>query len=330
MRSSDSKDLKSFTQIVSLLLEKERFLLATHEDPDADGIGSMLALGRSLSLAGKEIILVSQKPLTGSLKMLSGWRGIKDNTRIQGRFDAAIALDCAERTRLGHLYDDLRNSPLLINIDHHETNDYFGNMNLVRPEKSSTGVMVFELIKAAGLPMDGEIAGNLFAAIQTDTGSFKYSNTDPETFRAAADLMEYGANPWEISRKVMDGYGLDRLRLLQLVLATLEIFHDGSVAMMTVTGEMLKTSGAEEADSERFVDYPRFASGIELSVLIREKGEDNYKFSLRSNDRIDVARLASRFGGGGHSRAAGFSGNGPIELLKRNLLDEVAACLGGN
>ena len=329
MRSSNSNDLNSLAQIVSLLLEKERFLLATHEDPDADGIGSMLALGRALSRAGKEIILVSQKPVTGSLKMLNGANGIKDSTRIQGPFDVAIALDCAERTRLGHLYEDFKNSRLIINIDHHETNDYFGDINLVFPEKSSTGVIIFELIKAAGLPMDGEIAGNLFAAIQTDTGSFKYSNTDPETFRAAADLMEYGAVPWDISRKVLDGYGLDRLRLLQLVLATLEIFHDGSVAIMMVTEEMLKKSGAEEADSERFVDYPRFASGIELSVLIREKGQDNYKFSLRSNDRIDVAGLASRFGGGGHRRAAGFSATGPIELLKKTFLDEVAACLGG-
>ncbi len=329
MRNADSKSLKSFAQIVSLLLEKKRFLLATHEDPDGDGIGSMLALGRSLSHAGKEVTLVSQKPITGSLKMLSGSNRIQDSSLIQGRFDAAIALDCAEKTRLGPVYDDFKNSHLIINIDHHETNDYFGNMNLVYPDKSSTGVIVFELIKAAELPIDADIAGNLFAAIQTDTGSFKYSNTDTETFRAAADLMEYGAVPWEISRKVMDGYGLERLRLLQYVLATLEVFHDGSVAMMLVTEKMLQQSGAEEADSERFVDLPRFASGIELSVLIREKGKDNYKFSLRSNNKVDVAKLASRFGGGGHSKAAGFSGKGPIERLKKTLLDEVAAYLGG-
>ncbi|MCJ7810521.1 MAG: bifunctional oligoribonuclease/PAP phosphatase NrnA [Desulfobulbaceae bacterium] len=329
MISAGAKDLKSFRQIVSLLLENERFLLATHEDPDADGIGSMLALGRSLSHAGKDVTLVSQKPITGSLRMLSGSGVIQDKTRIQGRFDAAIALDCAERKRLGDLYEDFKNSRLLINIDHHGTNDYFGDVNLVSPDRSSTGVMVFELIKAAGLPMDEDIAENLFAAILTDTGSFKYSNTDSETFRAAAELVEYGAIPWEISRKVLDGYGLNRLRLLQLVLATLEIFHGGSVAIMMVTREMLEKSGAEEADSERFVDYPRFASNIELSVLIREQEGDNYKFSLRSNDRVDVAKLASRFGGGGHSRAAGFNGNGPIELLKKTFLDEVAMCLGG-
>jgi phosphoesterase RecJ-like protein len=329
LTSADSKDKTSFTQIVSALLEMERFLIATHEDPDADGIGSMLALGRSLSKAGKDVTLVTQKPITGSLTKLSGSSKILDRTHIPGLFDAAIALDCAERSRLGDLYEECRNSRFLINIDHHETNDYFGNVNLVCPDRSSTGVMVFELIKTAGLPMDAEIAGNLFAAIQTDTGSFKYSNTDPETFRAAADLMEYGANPWDISRKVMDGYGLDRLRLLQLVLATLEIFHGGSVAFMMVTEEMLKQSGAEESDSERFVDYPRFASGIELSVLIREKGNNSYKFSLRSNDRIDVAGLASRFGGGGHRRAAGFNGNGPIESLKKKFLDEVAACFDG-
>lgn len=321
--------MESFTQIVSLLKDTEGFLLATHEDPDADGIGSMLALGRSLTLAGKNVAMVTQKPVTGSLKMLSGSQNIQDKTRIRGPFDVAIALDCAERTRLGSVYESCRNSGILINIDHHATNDFFGNVNLVCPDKSSTGVMVFQLMKAAGLPMDEEIAGNLFAAIQTDTGSFKYSNTDPETFRAAADLMERGADPWNISRKILDGYGLDRLRLLQLVLETLETFHDGKVAIMMVTGQMLQKTGAEESDSERFVDFPRFAFGVELSVLIREKGKDQYKFSLRSNDTINVAELASRFGGGGHCRAAGFNGDGSIALLKSAFLKEVAACLGG-
>ena len=323
MTSTESKNSDPLNAIISSLLENERFFLTTHIDPDADGIGSMIALGKSLSLVGKDVTLVTQKPITGSLKTLSGSHRIQDKARIQAPFDVAIALDCAEKKRLGHLYDEFKKSHLLINIDHHGTNDYFGHINLVHPDRSSTGVIVFELIKAAGLPMDSEIAENLFAAIQTDTGSFKFSNTDSETFRAAAELVEYGAIPWDISRKVMDHYGMSRLKLLQLVLATLETSHGGSVAVLTLTREMLKESGAEEHEGHNFVDYPRFAVGIELSVLIREKEKNHYKFSLRSNDRVDVAELASRFGGGGHSRAAGFDGNGPLDSLKKAFMDNV-------
>ncbi len=329
MTTAKTKELSPFKEIVSSLLENKRFLLATHQDPDADGIGSMIALGKSLSAVGKDVTLVTQKPLTGSLKTLSGSQEIQDGIQIQGRFDVAIALDCADRTRLGAIYDDFKKIGLIINIDHHGTNDTFGHINLVCPEKSSTGVIVFELIKAAGLPIDEEIAENLFAAILTDTGSFKYSNTDPETFRAAAELMEHGAVPWNISRKVMDGYKLARLKLLELVLGTLEISHGGTVAIMTITQDMLKKSSAEEHEGHRFVDYPRFAFGVELSVLIREKGKDHYKFSLRSNDTVDVAELSSRFGGGGHSRAAGFDANGPLESLKKAFLNEIANYLDG-
>ena len=319
----------SLDKIAAALSDGKRFLLMTHEDPDGDGIGSMLALGKSLRDAGKKVALLAQKPILPPLNLLKGADEIVTTLDSDRDFDVIVALDCAERGRLGAFENYLENHRLIINIDHHETNDYFGTLNLIEPESSSAGELVFGLIQAAGLPMDLDVAENIFAAIQTDTGSFRYGNTTAAALRIAADLIEQGANPWKISRKVMDSYSLPRLRLLAMALSTIEFHHEGSIASMILSQEMFKKTGAQQSDSERFVDYPRFIFGVELGVLIRETGENDCKFSLRSNSWLNVARLASRFGGGGHVRAAGFRFQGSLEDGKNNFLKEAGRFLDG-
>jgi len=305
--------MTSFDAIVSALSERNHFLILTHEDPDADGIGSMLALGRSLSAAGKEVTLLTQEPIHPPLRSLTGADQVVNELAPDSRFEIAVALDCAERTRLGRVGNQLKDHDLLINIDHHETNSAFGTLNLIEPTCSSTAELVFRVIQAAGLPISPDVAGNLFAGIQADTGSFRYSNTTPGAFRAAADLLEQGADPWDISRRVMDSYSLPRLRLLRMALDTVRFHYAGQIAVMTLTRRMFQESGAQAADTERFVDYPRFVEGVELGVLVRELGERECKFSLRSNKRLNAARLAADFGGGGHVRAAGFRCQRPVD-----------------
>ncbi len=321
--------MTSLGKISAVLSEGKRFLLMTHKDPDGDGIGSMLALGKSLSDAGKEVSILAQNPIPPPLNLLKGADKIVNILDVDGDFDAAVALDCAERSRLGELENHLRNYRLVINIDHHETNEPFGDLNLIEPESSSTGELVFRLLEYAGLPIGADVAGNIFAAIQTDTGSFRYSNTTAEALRIAAALMELGANPWEISKQIMDTYSLPRLKLLEMALSTIEFHHDESIGIMVLSEEMFGKAGAQQSDSERFVDYPRFVSGVELGVLIRETGENECKFSLRSNTSLDVARLASRFGGGGHVRAAGFRFQGPLKDVKNDFLKEAGRALNG-
>jgi phosphoesterase RecJ-like protein len=321
--------MTSLGKISAVLSEGKRFLLMTHKDPDGDGIGSMLALGKSLSDAGKEVSILAQNPIPPPLNLLKGADKIVNILDVDGDFDAAVALDCAERSRLGELENHLENYRLVINIDHHETNEPFGDLNLIEPESSSTGELVFRLLEYAGLPIGADVAGNIFAAIQTDTGSFRYSNTTAEALRIAAALMELGANPWEISKQIMDTYSLPRLKLLEMALSTIEFHHDESIGIMVLSEEMFEKAGAQQSDSERFVDYPRFVSGVELGVLIRETGENECKFSLRSNTSLDVARLASRFGGGGHVRAAGFRFQGPLKDVKNDFLKEAGRALNG-
>jgi len=315
--------------IAAVLTDAHRLLIMTHKDPDVDGIGSMLALGKSLSDAGKEATLLTQAPLRPPLSFLKGAGRVVSRVDPGTTFDVAVVLDCAEKERLGNIADQLEARLTLINIDHHETNDRFGAINLVEPEGSSTGELVFGVIQAAGLPIDPDVAGNLFAAIQGDTGSFRYANTSASALRAAADLVERGADPWDISRRVMDNYGMSRLRLLKMALGTIQLHHEGRVGVMMLTRKMLEEAGAHEAESEQFVDYPRFVRGVELGVLIRETASDAYKFSLRSNNRLNAARLASRFGGGGHAKAAGFTYSGPATAALTDFLKEAERCLNG-
>ncbi len=320
-------------RVAGVLSEGHRFLMMTHEDPDVDGLGSMLALGKSLTDLGKEVVILIQKPIQPPLSLLSGaeemFTVLKPGRVSESKreFDAVLALDCAERERLGLCVSSWPVDGLTINIDHHETNTFFGRYNLVDANGSSTGELVYRLIRTGDFPMDDTVAENLFSAIQSDTGSFRYSNTTSSAMRIAADLLDHGISPWQITRRTMNGYGPARLKLLAGALARVEFHNEGRIGMMILSREMFEESGARGSDCEGFVDYPRYIDGVELAVMIREKDENTYKFSIRSNAWVNVAELASRFGGGGHVRAAGFTRNGPLSTLKRDFLLEAGRLL---
>ena len=319
----------SLKRIVSALNDGGSFLITTHRDPDADGIGSMLALGKTLLNADKDVVLWTEAPVPPPNNRLKGADSIVQHIDPERDFDVVVVLDCAEIERAGRLQGNPGKLKPLINIDHHETNSFFGDLNLVDVNSSSTGELIFKVIKLGGFPIDRDVAGNVFAAIQADTGSFRYDNTSPTCLRIAAEMMDYGASPWKISREVMDGYNLSRLRLLEMALGTLEFYHAGKIGVMTILLGMFSKAGAGPEDSEGFVDYPRFVSGVEIAVLIRQTGENDYKFSLRSNSRVNVAQLASRFGGGGHAKAAGIDCHGSIGPLKEDFLREAVQLLDG-
>lgn len=323
----DNKEAES--RIIDIVQEGKRFLMTTHIDPDADGIGSMLGFGTSLQRAGKEVFMVTQEPLQAPLSLLPEANRIMQEVPAATTFDALFVLDCGELKRMGSLSSLADRQETLVCIDHHKTNDFFAHINLVDPESSSTGELVYHILKRAGFPLDAVAANNLFAAIQTDTGSFRYQNTNSRALRIAAELVDCGASPWEISKIVLEGYSVARLKLLQAALGTLEFHRDGQIGIMTLTSRMFQETGARRIDSERFVDYPRFVSGVEISVLIRQVEESGYKFSLRSNNHVDVADLAFVFGGGGHARAAGFERRGTLDEVKTEFLKEAVRYLDG-
>ena len=320
---------KTLADIVEILIEGNAFVLTTHKDPDGDGIGSMLALGLCLEKAGKRVCLLLEEEVPAPFDLLRGAERIRETLDRNVGWSGVVMLDCADEKRLGKLCKVLHTVRPWINIDHHETNRGFADINLVEPKCSSTGELVYAIIKECGFPIDLEVGENLFAAIQTDTGSFRYDNTTSSAMRIAAELIDLGVNPWEVTQKVMDGHNLSRLELLRLALGSIELHHEGKIGFIVLTKDMFDQAGAGKLDSERFVDFVRFIRGVEIAVLIRQTGEGKYKFSIRSNNLVNAAKLASLFGGGGHERAAGFDCEGDLKTLKESFTREAARFLNG-
>jgi len=325
---SEDPLLGALKRVAGVLSGGNRFLMMTHENPDVDGLASMLALGKSLTGLGKEVVILIQKSLAPPLSHLSGAeRMIVQGAEFKREFDAVLALDCAERERLGPCVSFWPGTGPSINIDHHETNTFFGGYNLVDSDSSSTGELVYRLIECGAFPLDHEVAENLFAAIQSDTGSFRFTNTTSKTMRISANLMDHGVVPWNIYQRTTNGYGPERLKLLAGALAQVELHNEGKIGMMVLKRDMFEQSGARSSDTEGFVEYPRYINGVELAVMISEKDEDTCKFSIRSNGWVNVAELASRFGGGGHAKAAGFTRKGSLTALKKDFLMEAGRLL---
>lgn len=321
--------MATLQKVTEILKDKEGFILTTHKDPDGDGIGSMLALGHALRRSGKFVTLILEEGIPAPFDLLEGASLISRNLDMLSRYSGTIILDCADEMRLGKLRNKLWGIRPWINIDHHETNTCFGDINLIAPKASSTGELVHQLIVAAGFPLDKVVAENLFAAIQTDTGSFRYENTTSQALRIAADMIDRGVKPWDVTQKIMDGHDLPRLKLLRFALDTIQLHHGGKIATLELTKEMFEMAGAGKLDSERFVDFGRFIRGVEIAALIRQTGHKHYKFSIRSNNKVNVARLAAIFGGGGHERAAGFDCEGELGTLKDAFIKEAVRFLNG-
>lgn len=308
-----------------LLMGAEAVVISTHVKPDGDALGSMLGLAEVLERAGKKVIcyLEDDVPknymfLPGIERIISSSAEVERKTAGCGRV-VSVALDCGDIGRLGKCWLLLgRIHPLCV-IDHHQSNGGFGDINWVEPDRCSTAEMVCDLVELMGLSFSASSATCLYTGIITDSGSFRYASTSSHTHRVAARLIECGANPGEINAKLYDNYSLGRLRLMQMVLASLEMFFDEQIAVIMVTREMMAGTGTGIEDTEMFINLPRAIGSVQVAVLLKE-GKNSVSVSLRSRGRCDVARVALCFGGGGHRMASGF-------IVKSEELDSVRARL---
>jgi phosphoesterase RecJ-like protein len=304
-------------KLVSFLKEEEKFLIATHISPEADAIGSSLALSMALESLGKVTLLYDKDPVPRVCHFLPYFEKFKNiiPSFIPSDF-VLILLDCNTPTRAG--IDDLTFKCSAV-IDHHETEEDFGDIKWVIPEAAATGMMIFYLIKELGLNITNEMAMSLYAAIAIDTGTFRYANTTAEALRVAAQLVDAGANPAYISNNLYETWSRERFTLLISALNTLEV-KDG-VAITSVTREMYEKSGAVPEDTENFPAFSRIMKDIKVSAFFREMGDNSWKVSLRSKGDINVALVASLFKGGGHRNAAGYIVRSDLEPAKKSLLE---------
>jgi phosphoesterase RecJ-like protein len=313
---TQTTDLKA---IAEALREHDRFLVVTHENPDGDALGSLLAATLALRHLGKDAVmyLPGRTPLPGEYDFMP-----LDDLVREAPADAAervlLAVDCAKAERIG---DDavVSRAPLVIDVDHHHDNTRFGDLNLIVADASSTGEVLRDLFEELGIELTPELAEPLYIALVTDTGRFQYANTTPKALRLAAELVDAGANIHAVFQQVYESVDFAKLKLLARALDRAEVLEGGRIVVSHLLRTDFAEVGAAEPYSEGIIDYLRAVEGAELAVLVREQLNEAahaHKGSLRSSiDELDVSAIARRFGGGGHRQAAGFSTDLPLEEI---------------
>jgi len=311
---------KVIDRIIETIREHQTFCVVGHIRPDGDCIGSQLGLAMALQNEGKQVVCWNEDAAPAKLKFLDP-TGMFARPKRGETFDCVIATDCASFERLGKTGDCLANRKVMINIDHHESNTRYADINWVSAREASTGELIFRLLKVARWPITKPIADNLFTAVSTDTGSFQYANTRPGTFHTGAELVTRGANLAKICDEVYQSYSLSRVRLLKLVYNKFRLTEDDRIAWFWLKKADFSRTGAVSNDSEGLIDHIRAIEPVVVACVFEELEPELTRLSLRSkSDKINVNEIAAQFGGGGHSAAAGARIAGkPLSVQRRVL-----------
>lgn len=296
--------MKRLKEIINILENNNDFLILSHKDPDGDSIGSQLAFYSLLKELGKSPYILNQDEVPRKYHFLKNYNRIKHNIPRGFRYSVVIFLDSPTIERIGDVIKLVDLNRLIVNIDHHPSNSYFGNCFLVDPNSSSTAEIIYKLILKMGIKIGKERAASLYVGILTDTGRFRYPNTTPHSFFISAELIKEGIDPSFIAEEVYSKKSPQELKLLGMVLSTFTI-SDG-VGIIDLTKEMLQSIKKKPLDTEGLADYVLTVEGIKIGLLFKEQNDGKVKVSLRSKaNGINVSDLAANFGGGGHETAAG-------------------------
>jgi len=321
--------------VVEAIRAHDRFLVTTHENPDGDALGSLLAAKLALGQLGKDVVMYlgGEAPLPREYAWMP-FGNLRRQLPADANERALLALDCANESRLGPDPEVLASAPLVINVDHHHDNSRFGGVNLVVADASSTGEILRDLLNALDVELTPEIAEALYIALVTDTGRFQYANTTPKALRLAAELVDAGADVHKVFQDVYESVQFAKLKLLARALERAQIYEGGRLVISYLLRDDFKEVGAAEPYSEGIIDYLRAVEGADMAALIREPPRGDAparRVSLRaSSDELDVSEIARRSGdGGGHRQAAGFSSDKSIEEITETLRKEFAAATDG-
>jgi len=307
-----------FQRVKEAVERGRRFIVATHVDPDGDALGSAFALGLALTQMGKEAAVYLKGTIPYRYRFLPKPPVILDD--LPRGYDVAIVVDCGDLERVGDGFEALKACDVLINVDHHETNEAFGQLNIVDERASSTAEILYLILGALGVRLSLDMAVNLYTAILTDTGSFRYDCTTRRAFSIAEEMVGLGVRPADVAAEVYESHPKERFLLLCQVLGTLELHRHDKIATAYVTQSMFERTGTNREYTEGFVENIREIRGVEVACLFREIGNGAYKVSMRSKDGVDVAAVARSFGGGGHQRAAGCTIEGDVQAVKNKVI----------
>lgn len=319
--------MNNFDEISKVVQKNKNFLITSHINLDGDGIGSELAFYFILKKLNKKAIILNQDRLPKIYDFLPGSDKIHylNNNRINPKsIDVGIVLDCSNIKRIGRTYEIFKDIKTIINIDHHKSNENFGNLNYLDCSVSSVGEIIYELITFIDTNLlDEKISTCLFTAIMTDTGSFRYSNVSSKTFGVAYHLTSNGIKSHLIANNIYHRKTYTGLKLLGEALLNLEINESSYVSWLTITRKMLNDTKANDEDIEGIIDIATSLNNVEISILFRETKDNKIKVSFRSKGNFDVNKFAGNFKGGGHPNAAGCLCSGKLNEVKEKILSEL-------
>ena len=312
------------SQVVELIETKHRFGITTHIKPDGDGVGSSLGLCWLLRSLGKEAEVIVHGDVPIAYRTLPGADEIRDVKVVDNEYDAVFVIECSDLDRPG--IAGLQNE-FTVNIDHHTTSEHFGTINWIDSTASAVGEMIYNLCKAIGGRITKDIAECVYMALVTDTGSFHFPNTSDRTLKVASELIKAGAKPAKIGEAVYNNYPWSRIELMRQVLDTVKRDDTGRIAMLRQTIAMKDLAGAVDGDNNGFVNIPLAAREVVAVVYMREVGKNQFRASLRSKGDINVAKVAEKFGGGGHKNASGLSIEGDWDEKECELVAALAEAI---
>ncbi|MEW6686930.1 MAG: bifunctional oligoribonuclease/PAP phosphatase NrnA [Candidatus Edwardsbacteria bacterium] len=314
----------SFAEIIKVIKENQYFLITSHIDPDGDCIGAQLALCSLLKKLKKKVEVVNQDRIPERYRFLPGSENIQSRTSGQIDFTCAFVLDTAGLDRIGNVQRTIiPNGMVIINIDHHQSNDLFGNYSYVDSEASSTCELLYLLMTEMSERIGKERATLLYTGIMTDTGGLRFANTTARVFRICSSLVKEGASPAFIADQVYAQRNPKVMKLLGEVLTSLEVDETGNIGSLVLKRETYRRLGVNLSECEEFVNYAISVNGVKVGIFFREQEDGKIRVSLRSREAIDVNQIAAVFGGGGHYQAAGCKMEGELLAVKQKVLEEI-------
>lgn len=320
--------VKALAAGAAILAAARRVMLTCHLGPDGDALGSMSALAALLVAQGREVTLYHTEPPPRVLRGLPHMGELVRSFPTGTRFDATVVVDCGDRRLLGPRFPAAEVTGPLVVLDHHASIRPFGDVFVSDPSAACVGVLVARLARVLGWPLTQAAAQGIFVSLVSDTGSFRYANTDAEAFALATELVaEHQVIPWAVARTLDEELPLARYRLLAAALATLELELDGKIAVMTVVDETVQKAGAKWEHTDGLVNYARAIEGVECGVLLSPARDGGTRASLRSKGHLDAGAVCQGFGGGGHRGAAGCVLDAKLPEARRLLLEALAAAL---
>jgi phosphoesterase RecJ-like protein len=317
-----------FQAAMQFMQEHDDFLVVSHVQPDGDAASSTLAIGWMLSQLGKTYTMMNEGQLPAKFAFLA------DSGRVLSFADQAperlfrhvISVDCADFARIGRVSELFVPDAMLLNIDHHPTNDGFGLCQLIVPDAAATVEILYDLAVYMGLSLNASFAEYIYSGLLTDTGGFRYASVTPKVMQTAADLLQLGVSGHKLAEELLEKLTYPQILLLQKGLASLQFAYERRVAWLYVTLEDMEAIQAAGEDLDGLVNYPRNVEGVQIGILFKQRGSTTWKVSLRSN-HVNVADLAQRFGGGGHIRASGCTLEGSLQDVVDSLMKEVGSML---